>query len=95
MLLHLDSRKPICVRSYKLADTLVTGERAEALGAMVLCVQALAGELLAQNTGNGGVEWELDHRKAPDIQRQFPDFATVRRRRLLRRGQVLVRWTPS
>lgn len=95
MTLHVDSRKPLMIRRYKLADTLVQGERAEALASLVLCVQAVAVQLRAElRVGTGCVEWQFDRHKADDIHRQFPAFQPSRKRNPLRRGQRYARWCP-
>lgn len=93
--LHVTSRRPLLVTEYALADTLISGDRAEVLGDLILCAEAVARQLhQSRKIGNGCLEWQLDPGPYEGVCRLFPDFKPARKRNPLKRGKKYLRSCP-
>lgn len=95
MNLHVSQRRALLIVGYALVDTLVSGDRADALGALVACAAAIAQRLKADlNIGNGCLEWQLEPGRMAAIQQAFPNFKPTRKRNPLKRGKRYLRLDP-
>lgn len=93
--LHVESSKALLICRYLLADTLITHERPETLGALILCAAAVATELQDRlGVGNGWLEWQLESDRVADIRRLFPSFKTMHRLHRRKRGTRCLRFEP-
>jgi hypothetical protein len=96
MVLHITSRNALLITDYRLSSSLLDGDRTEALGAMVLCSQAIAGRLQVIGVGNGCLDWQFDDHLQDDVYRLFSGFRSAQKRRGRRsRGKQYARWSPS
>lgn len=91
----MSNRRALLITGYTLAETLITTERPDVLGAMILCAQSVAYRLREDlGVGDGCLEWQLESRKIGDIHRLFPSFGTAHKRNPLQRGKRYLRKCP-
>lgn len=93
--LHVSQRRALLIVRYELVGTLIRGERADALGALVACAAAIAQRLKTDmNVGNGCLEWQMEPDRAIAMQQAFPGFRRVRKTKPLKRGMHYLRLDP-
>jgi len=92
--LHVDRKKALMIIGYSFEDHLITFERPEVLGQLVLCAQAIATRLHRElQVGTGSVLWQLEVAQLAGISRRFPQFDVLPRHKRFRRGKRYLIWS--
>lgn len=95
LVLHVNGRKPLMITGYSFERDLITSDRPEVLGQLVLCARAVATRLFEDlGVGNGCLMWQLESQRIAAISRRFPQFEPLPRRKRLKPGKRYLIWRP-
>jgi hypothetical protein len=96
LVLHIAGRKPVMITGYSFEEHLLTTDRPEVLGQLVLCARAVVTRLHEDlGVGNGCLLWQLESKRIAEISRRFPSFEALPRRKRPRPGKRYLLWRPS
>jgi len=89
MRIHVETRRSVLIRRYRICETLLASERLEVLTTLTACVWDIAQALDATGIGDGCVDWTVEQRQEALVL-AIPGFRRGSGRRA-RRGQAHLR----